>query len=189
GRFVGDPAGTVNSSVVVRTGLDFYVRTFGTPKNRWGDYTGASVDPTDDKSFWIFSEYALTRGSGTAPEDGRWGTVYAHVPQSDLIVELRSEEVTTPLEFVLAQNYPNPFNPITKISYSLPEESNVKLTIYNPLGEVVEKLVDEVQSASRHEVVWNAVNVPSGIYFYSIEVSPTDLSSGFKESRKMILLK
>ncbi|MGB5896470.1 MAG: hypothetical protein WBG58_20020, partial [Ignavibacteriaceae bacterium] len=42
GRFVGDPAGTVNSSVVVRTGLDFYVRTFGTPKNRWGDYTGAS---------------------------------------------------------------------------------------------------------------------------------------------------
>jgi hypothetical protein len=90
GRFVGDPAGTVNSSVVVRAGLDFYVRTFGGPRNRWGDYTGASVDPTDDKAFWIFNEYALTRGSvfGIPPEDGRWGTVYAHVPQSDLPVEL-----------------------------------------------------------------------------------------------------
>jgi hypothetical protein len=90
GRFVGDPAGTVNSSVVVRAGLDFYVRTFGAGRNRWGDYTGASVDPTDDKSFWIFNEYAITRGSGTPPEDGRWGTVYAHVPQSDLPVELKS---------------------------------------------------------------------------------------------------
>ncbi len=189
GRFVGDPAGTVNSSVVVRAGLDSYVRTFGAPRNRWGDYTGASVDPNDDKSFWVFNEYAITKGSGTPPDDGRWGTVYAHVPLSDLVVEVRSDEVTAPLGFVLEQNYPNPFNPITNIIYTLPDESNVKLTIYNPLGEVVETLVDEVQSASRYEVVWNAINVPSGIYFYSIEVSPTDLSNGFKQSKKMILLK
>ncbi len=81
GRFVGDPAGTVNPSVVVRAGLDSYVRTFGAGRNRWGDYTGASVDPNDDKSFWIFNEYAITKGSGTPPEDGRWGTVYAHVPR------------------------------------------------------------------------------------------------------------
>ena len=189
GRFVGDPAGTVNPSVVVRAGLDFYVRTFGAGRNRWGDYTGASVDPNDDNSFWVFNEYALTRGSGTPPEDGRWGTVYAHVPQSDLLVEVRSMEVTAPLGFVLEQNYPNPFNPITNISYTLPEESNVKLTIYNPLGEAVETLVEKVQSANRYEVVWNAFNASSGIYFYSIEVSPTDLSSGFKQSRKMILLK
>ena len=189
GRFVGDPAGTVNPSVVVRAGLDSYVRTFGTPRNRWGDYTGASVDPNDDKSFWVFNEYAITKGSGTPPEDGRWGTVYAHVPLSDFVVEIRSDEVTAPLGFVLEQNYPNPFNPITNIIYSLPDESNVKLTIYNPLGEVVETLVDEVQSASSYEVVWNAINVTSGIYFYSIEVSPTGLSNGFKQSRKMILLK
>ncbi len=92
GRFVGDPAGTVNPSVVVRAGLDFYVRTFGFGSNRWGDYTGASVDPKDDKSFWIFNEYAINRGSPTTPppEDGRWGTVYAHVPQSELPVELKS---------------------------------------------------------------------------------------------------
>jgi photosystem II stability/assembly factor-like uncharacterized protein len=93
------------------------------------------------------------------------------------------------LSFELAQNYPNPFNPITNISYNLPTESNVKLTIYNPIGEVVETLVNDVQSANRYEVVWNAANVPSGIYFYTVEVSPTNLSNGFKQSRKMILLK
>ncbi len=118
------------------------------------------------------------------------GELFMHMfPVSDFVVEVRSDEVTAPLGFVLEQNYPNPFNPITNISYTLPEESNVKLTIYNPLGEVVETLVDEVQSASRYEVVWNAINVTSGIYFYSIEVSPTGLSNGFKQSRKMILLK
>ncbi len=93
GRFSGDPLGTVNSSVVVRAGLDTYVRTFGTPgvdRNRWGDYTGASVDPTDDESFWVFNEYAITSGSGTPPDDGRWGTVYANVPLSELPVELSS---------------------------------------------------------------------------------------------------
>ena len=192
GRFVGDPAGTVNPSVVIRAGLDFYVRTFGTPgvdRNRWGDYTGASVDPNDDNSFWIFNEYALTRGSGTPPEDGKWGTVFAHVPKSDILVEVRSADVTAPIELVLEQNYPNPFNPVTNISYNLPTESKVRLTVYNPLGEVVETLVEKVQSAGRYEVVWNAVNVPSGIYFYSIEVSSTDLSSEVKQSRKMILLK
>ncbi|MCH9028532.1 MAG: T9SS type A sorting domain-containing protein [Bacteroidetes bacterium] len=93
GRFVGDPAGTVNPSVVVRAGLDTYVRIFS-ERNRWGDYTGASVDPNDDKSFWVFNEYALTRGSGTPPDDGRWGTVYAHVPLSDLPVELTSFAAT-----------------------------------------------------------------------------------------------
>ena len=169
--------------------MDYYVRFFAGTRNRWGDYTGASVDPNDDKSFWIFNEYAITRGTLIGGEDGRWGTVYAHVPPSDFVVEVRSDEVTAPLGFVLEQNYPNPFNPITNIIYSLPDESNVKLTIYNPLGEVVETLVDEVQSANRYEVVWNAFNASSGIYFYSIEVSPTNLSNGFKQSKKMILLK
>ena len=122
-------------------------------------------------------------------EDGRWGTVYAHVPLSDLVVEVRSDEVTAPLGFVLEQNYPNPFNPITNISYILPEESNVKLTIYNPLGEAVETLVEEVQSANRYEVVWNAFNVPSGIYFYSIEVSQIGQRNVIRQSKKMIILK
>jgi hypothetical protein len=89
-RFFGDPPGTVNQSVVVRAGVDTYERTFGGPRNRWGDYTGASVSPADDQTFWVFNQYAMTRGSGTPPDDGRWGTTYAKVPLSNLPVELTS---------------------------------------------------------------------------------------------------
>ena len=108
----------------------------------------------------------------------------------DVIVSVEDDVPTQKiLSFELAQNYPNPFNPITNISYTLPDESNVKLTIYNTLGEAVETLVEEVQSANRYDVVWNAVNVPSGIYFYSIEVSQIGQGNVFRESKKMILLK
>ena len=90
GRFSGDAAGTLNPSVVVMAGLDTYVRTFGGSRNRWGDYTGACVDPSDDQSFWIFNEYAMARGSGTAPDDGRWATAYVKVPIGEVPVELSS---------------------------------------------------------------------------------------------------
>jgi len=91
GRFSSDPAGTVNSSVVVKAGLDYYVRKFSGTRNRWGDYTGASIDPSDD-SFWLFNQYAMTRGTTIPPssEDGRWATVYANVPLDELPVELSS---------------------------------------------------------------------------------------------------
>ncbi|MFC2051588.1 Ig-like domain-containing protein [Chloroflexota bacterium] len=77
GRLAGDPAGTVQSAETVWAGVDYYVRTFGGSKNRWGDYSGAALDPLDDNVVWIFNEYAMSRGSGTPPEDGRWGTAWA----------------------------------------------------------------------------------------------------------------
>jgi len=107
----------------------------------------------------------------------------------DNIVPVELTSFTADLSFKLDQNYPNPFNPITKISYILPEESSVTLTVYNTLGEIVEVLVSEVQSAKSYEAVWNASVHPSGVYFYSIEVSPVDDGNIFKESRKMILVK
>ena len=103
--------------------------------------------------------------------------------------EIIDVEALDDLSFKLDQNYPNPFNPITKISYILPEESNVTLTVYNTLGEIVEVLVNEVQSANNYEAVWNAGTNPSGVYFYNIEISPIDGGSIFEESRKMILLR
>ncbi|MFC1940684.1 Ig-like domain-containing protein, partial [Chloroflexota bacterium] len=77
GRLAGGPAGTVQAAETVWAGVDYYVRTFGGPKNRWGDYSGAALDPQDDNVVWIFNEYAMSRGSGTPPEDGRWGTAWA----------------------------------------------------------------------------------------------------------------
>jgi len=93
------------------------------------------------------------------------------------------------LSFELVQNYPNPFNPITNISYTLPKDSRVILTIHNTLGELVNTLVDEVQTADKYEAVWDATGQTSGVYFYTIEVSPTNGDKIFKQSNKMILLK
>lgn len=76
-----DVAGTVRPSETVHDGLAPYKRFFGGPRNRWGDYSGISVDPANDDFFWVFNEYADTPGSPTVgsqgPEDGRWGTAWA----------------------------------------------------------------------------------------------------------------
>jgi hypothetical protein len=76
GREPGDPPGTVQASGVVQAGLDYYYRPFNGPRNRWGDYSGASVDPADDTTFWIFNEYAENRGTPISGQDGRWGTAW-----------------------------------------------------------------------------------------------------------------
>ena len=84
GRAAGDVPGTVRASEVVKAGEDFYIRTFGGPRNRWGDYSGAAVDPADDETFWIFNEFADTRGTRTGGgEDGRWGTAWARCELDD----------------------------------------------------------------------------------------------------------
>jgi hypothetical protein len=74
GRESIDPLGTVQPTSTLAAGLDFYERTFGGPRNRWGDYSGISIDPSDGETFWVFNEYAITRGTIILGEDGRWGT-------------------------------------------------------------------------------------------------------------------
>jgi hypothetical protein len=76
GREAGDAAGTVQASETVKAGVDFYIRTFGGPRNRWGDYSGMALDPTNDGVFWTFNEYAKARGTVLSGEDGRWGTAW-----------------------------------------------------------------------------------------------------------------
>jgi hypothetical protein len=78
-RGIADPAGTIGASVVLAAGLDFYVRTFSsslTAASRWGDYSGLSLCPVDETNFWVYNEYAGTRGTPTTvsgvTEDGRW---------------------------------------------------------------------------------------------------------------------
>ncbi len=76
GRRPSDTPGTVQPSEVMHAGEDYYIRTFGGSRNRWGDYTSISLDPTDDETFWVYNEYAMTRGSSTSGEDGRWATAF-----------------------------------------------------------------------------------------------------------------
>jgi len=94
-----------------------------------------------------------------------------------------------PDDYNLFQNYPNPFNPSTTIRYSLPVQSQVTVKIYSSIGENISEIVKLTQSAGSYQVNWNAGNVASGIYFYSIAAIPTDGSEVFRSVKKMILLK
>jgi len=99
------------------------------------------------------------------------------------IVSVEEDVSTTPFSFQLEQNYPNPFNPVTTISYLLPSRSEIRLTIYNILGEEITRLFDGIQSVGLHRITWDASGVSSGIYFYRIQ------AGDFVQTRKMLLLK
>lgn len=90
---------------------------------------------------------------------------------------------TLPSNFRLYNNYPNPFNPSTTISYEIAERSLVTLTIYDNLGRVVETLQNGYQAPGFYEIVFNAKNLSSGIYFYKISANEN------VETRRMVLLK
>jgi hypothetical protein len=89
----------------------------------------------------------------------------------------------------LYQNYPNPFNPVTTIKYSLPFESNVRIAVYNILGEMIEVLVDETRQVGFHDFSWNASNLASGIYIYTIEAKSVAGDKSYSSVKKMILMK
>ncbi|OIP56515.1 MAG: hypothetical protein AUK34_11175 [Ignavibacteria bacterium CG2_30_36_16] len=95
----------------------------------------------------------------------------------------------TPKEYTLYQNYPNPFNPSTTLKYALPFDSNVKVKIYSMTGELVEELVNTVNTVGIHDVQFNAGRLASGVYIYSIEAQSLDGSKKFSNVKKMMLLK
>jgi hypothetical protein len=81
------------------------------------------------------------------------------------------------------QNYPNPFNSATVIIFDLPHAATVKVEVYDLLGKRIETLVHEDKPAGHSEVIWNATDVPSGVYFYKVMVGDDVIT------RKMMLLK
>ena len=99
------------------------------------------------------------------------------------IVSVESDLNNVPLNFTLDQNYPNPFNPSTKISFGLPERSNVVLKVFNSLGQQVAELVNGSLEAGTHVYNFDASKLTSGIYIYSLQ---TDVGV---ISKKMTLIK
>lgn len=89
-----------------------------------------------------------------------------------------------PSEFQLSQNYPNPFNPATQIAFSLPRTAKVTLKVHNILGQVIAELIDgETYPAGQHRVMFDASNLPSGIYYYRIA------AGDFEDVKRMTFLK
>ncbi len=88
-----------------------------------------------------------------------------------------------PADFRLSQNFPNPFNPSTKIEYALPKNVYLTIKIYNVQGKEVGTLVDKFETAGEHYVNYDASNLPSGVYFYSMK------AGDYSESKRMVLVK
>ncbi|GIK22043.1 MAG: Ig-like domain-containing protein [Ignavibacteriaceae bacterium] len=97
--------------------------------------------------------------------------------------DIEQEDGIAPTEFVLQQNYPNPFNPVTQIKFSIPSSSNVKLIVTDILGREITALVNDDLTAGNYSVNFDAKDLSSGVYFYTL------ITDNFKQSKKMILMK
>jgi hypothetical protein len=117
-----------------------------------------------------------------ADNDG--GTIYFDNAVMEKIEATSNENLEEiPNELALNQNYPNPFNPTTKISYALPEASDVSIKIYDITGREVAELVNARKSAGTHEITWNAQQFATGVYLYRIQ------AGDFTAVRKLTLIK
>jgi len=110
--------------------------------------------------------------------NGLW---YTQLPLTD--ISNPATESAVPAVVALHQNYPNPFNPSTTIRYALPSRSQVTLTIYNTLGQIVREVVNDEMNAGYHEVQFDASNLASGLYFYRMR------AGGFTETKRLLLLR
>ena len=88
-----------------------------------------------------------------------------------------------PTEFSLKQNYPNPFNPSSKIKYNVSSLSFISLKVYDLLGKEIATLVNEEKTPGEYEVEFDALGLPSGIYFYQLT------AEGISDVKKLVLLK
>ncbi len=125
------------------------------------------------------------------------GTVYFMHRDSSIIpaqiIPLEAENISVPEQYSLAQNYPNPFNPTTTLSFNIGRSSLVSLNVYNLLGQKVATLLNkEAMDEGAQEVTFNASNLPSGVYFYRINIESVDedgTQHTFTDVKKMLLMK
>lgn len=126
----------------------------------------------------------LIHGLNTIEMQMYWGWMYVDYLATPSILSTGVENTSSlPTNFSLEQNYPNPFNPSTTINFNVAKASNVKLTVYNVLGQKVATLVDERMNAGTYNVKFDARKLASGIYFYRLE------AGAFTSNKKMMLIK
>ena len=130
-------------------------------------------------------KFLATDGRVVATSNG--ASVHLYYVHQDRIIEVQPAPVT-PDRFALSQNYPNPFNPITFIDFSLPQSVQVRVEVFNMLGQSVRTLLDSERLAGRHTVAWDGTSdqgtpVASGVYIYRINAGDQ------QASKKMVLVR
>ncbi len=146
-------------------------------QNVWSDsekWTEVDFDSTKAR----YIKVILTQSNQT-----QWASIWKIEAYGTSTAPLNKLDPSIPDKFEISQNYPNPFNPSTKIDFSVPQNSNVKITIYDILGNKIKELVNDFKDTGNYTVVFNASNLSSGIYFYRVQ------AGSFTETKKMILLK
>jgi len=173
------------------SGMTYYVVyslvVYGT--NLFAGTIGGVFLSTNNGTSWTEANTGLTNTPVALVVSGNYlftGTDSNRVwrrPLSEMVTDIEDQSNAIPSQYVLKQNYPNPFNPSTKIKYSVPQSSNVIIKVFDILGNEIETLVNEEKPVGTYEITWYAANLPSGVYFYTIN------AGSFIETRKMILIK
>jgi len=141
----------------------------------------------------IYSVANSVNGDGI-PFNDQWN-FGANFPVSVVDIPVTVEDETLPSQFHLEQNYPNPFNPSTTIRFTISESDLVTLKVYDVLGNEIITLINEQKPPGEYEVEFNSTglnhqSLPSGIYFYRIQVYPANGGAGnYIETKKMVLLR
>ncbi len=149
-----------------------------------------------------FNTVGFVKGNGTTSQKVSYSFVDKSAQAGKLVYRLKQLDFggafeysklvevnyTTPREFSLLKNFPNPFNPTTNISFTLPVESEVKLSVYNSAGQLIKIAAQGKYSAGTQNVVFDASDLPSGTYLYSISAKGKD-GAEFVQTAKMLLLK
>jgi hypothetical protein len=146
----------------------------GNPEGTYND-----IEDTGNPGFALFPSKGTTRN-----DIGAFGGPGASNIYVTAIKNEHTKNIIPPTGFTLFQNYPNPFNPVTTITYELPINSHVELSIYNLLGQKVATLISGQQAVGRYTINWDATGFASGVYYYRITAN-----SGFVQIRKCILIK
>jgi hypothetical protein len=146
-------------------------------------YTATELQPGN--GYWIKASQEgrlildiSAAGQGNLGKSGEGGELPP--PPPDEITSVRS---SVPLDYALSQSMPNPANPVAVITYALPAESRVELTVYNILGEKVGLLADGVKQAGTYTAIFDGSRLASGLYFYSLRAGK------FEQTRKVLLIK
>ena len=176
-----------NTSPMTRVDLRSYAAELS---DLLGDFFIGFTVPSGE--VWVTQTTPGTFGRTFTFNGTSWGAEtddyhFRAVVKLDPAVGIEDDQIL-PVQFTLEQNYPNPFNPSTTLKYALPTNADVRLEIYNVLGQLVKVLVDADQTAGFKTAIWDGTNqygekVASGIYIYRIKAAE------FVQSKKMILMK